>query len=151
MQQFYGDFLKGPAAVGLLILRLVTGGALMQHGWPKIQNPFHWMDVMSKAHPTPSIFQALGAFAEFGGGLALILGLLTPIAAFGIVCNMAVALMKVHLPHGDPWVAGPGAKGGSYEPALGYLAVALMLLLTGPGAFSIDAQLFRKKRPSFRR
>jgi putative oxidoreductase len=144
MHRLYPYFVSGRPALGLLILRLVTGGALMLHGWPKIQNAFHWMDKMPD-HP-PGILQALAALSEFGGGLALILGLLTPIAMFGVACTMIVAIVKVHMAHGDPWVAPPGAKGGSYEPALGYLAVAIMFILAGPGIYSIDAQLFGRAR-----
>ena len=79
MSRLFGPFITGPGAVGLLVLRLVAGSALMLHGWPKIQNPFGWMPPQS---PVPGILQALAALSEFGGGLALILGLLTPIAAF---------------------------------------------------------------------
>src|SRR5262249_3664682 len=137
MSRLFPPFIGGRGAVGLLVLRLVAGAAFILHGWGKIQNPFHWMDFMH----VPSIFQALGALAEFGGGIAWILGLLTPIASLRILCNMVVALALVHLPHGDPFVAaGPGKS--SFEPALGYLAVALTLLLVGPGSISLDAQLF---------
>ncbi|MDQ3813822.1 MAG: DoxX family protein [Armatimonadota bacterium] len=144
MHRLYPYFVTGRPALGLLILRLVTGGALMLHGWPKIHNPFHWLDKMPN-HP-PGILQALAALSEFGGGLALVLGLLTPIAMFGVVCTMLVAIFKVHLAAGDPWVASPGAKGGSYEPALGYLAVALTFILAGPGVYSLDAMLFGHAR-----
>jgi len=140
MNRLFPYFLAGPGAVGLLILRVVTGGALMLHGFPKIQNAFHWMD-KAPNHP-PAFLQALAAFAEFGGGLALILGLLTPIAMFGVACTMAYAVVKVHMARHDPWVPAPGAKGGSFELALGYLAVALMFILVGPGRLSVDALLF---------
>jgi len=92
------------------------------------------------APPVPAPFQALAALSEFGGGFALILGLLTPIAAFGIACTMTVALVMVHLPHGDPFV---GSRGGpSFEPAMGYLSIMIMLILNGPGVPSLDALLF---------
>jgi putative oxidoreductase len=146
MHRLYPPFLGGRAAVGLLVLRVVAGAAFILHGWGKIFKDgqfimFHWMPAEMGV---PSFLQGLAAFAEFGGGIALILGLLTPLAAFLIACNMVVALAKVHLPKGDPFVAStPG--GPSFEPALGYLAVMILFLLAGPGTLSLDALLFRRK------
>ncbi len=57
------------------------GVAFMFHGWPKIQNPMGWW---TGEPPVPGIFQALAALAEFGGGMALIVGLLTRLASLGI-------------------------------------------------------------------
>jgi|SRR5262245_11214745 len=135
----YPGFLSGRGAVGLLVLRVVVGAAFILHGWPKIQNPFAWMHGES---PPPAILQALAALSEFGGGIALILGLLTPLAAFGIACTMVTAIRMVHLPKGDPFVAPPGWKEGSWESAAGYLAIMILLLLVGPGSLSVDAFLF---------
>ncbi len=137
MRRLYLPIVEGPGALGLLLLRLVTGAALMMHGFPKIQNAFAWMGPHAAV---PGVFQALSAVAEFGGGLALIVGLLMPIACFLIACNMAVALFMVHWAKGDPWVA--HGHGGSYESALGYFAIAVCLMLIGPGAISLDAILF---------
>ncbi len=141
MNRLFPAHLSTPAATGLLILRLVAGLALMMHGLPKIQNAFGWMGPDSWA---PGFLQALAALAEFGGGLALMLGLLTPIAAFGILCVMLTAVFGVHVPKGDPFVG----KGGSYELAAIYAAIATMLMFTGPGKFSLDAKLFRKTMAS---
>src|SRR5438067_2446980 len=139
MSRFFPPFLTGRAAVGLLVLRLVAGSAIILHGWPKIQHPFEWM----AGSGIPGFLQALAALAEFGGGIAWILGLLTPLACLGILCDMLVALFVVHLPHHDPFVA---VGGRSFEPALDYLAVAIVLLLVGPGTISLDAELFGGRR-----
>ena len=135
---FYCDTVGNIGSVGLLLLRLVMGVAFVFHGWPKIQNPMEWMGPDA---PVPAILQALAAVAEFFGGMALIVGLLTRLASLGIMTNMIVALAIVHLPHGDPFVGKPG--GHSYELAAVYLACAIVFLILGPGRYSLDALLFR--------
>jgi len=143
MRRLYPNFVGGPPAIALLLLRLVMGAAFILHGWPKIQNPFGWMNAMGGSS-IPSWLQGVAAFAEFGGGIALILGLLTPIAAFGLVCQMVAALLIVHLPRGDPFVASaPGQS--SYELALVYLIIAISLILLGPGKLSLDALFFGRR------
>lgn len=143
MRRLYPNFIGGWGALALLLVRLVMGAAFILHGWPKIQNPLGWMNVMGGGG-MPSFLQALAALAEFGGGIALVLGLLTPIAAIGIVCQMLGALLLVHFPKGDPFVAAaPGAS--SFEPALVYLIMAVLLIALGPGRWSLDALLFGKR------
>jgi putative oxidoreductase len=128
-------------SAGLLILRLVAGLAFMFHGWGKIQNPTGWMGPDA---PIPGVFQALAAISEFGGGLAWILGLLTPLASFGLLCTMTVAAYFHAFVLHDPFVAkGPGK--GSYELAMVYFCIALLFLLAGPGRFSVDRCLFGEK------
>src|SRR3954463_6749862 len=123
MSRFFYPPMSGRASVGLLVLRLVGGSALMFHGWPKIQNPLHWMGDA----PVPSYLQLAAAVAEFGGGLALILGFLTALAGLGIAIQMGFALAMGPLPKGDPFVASkPG--GGALEPAALYLAIGLLFL-----------------------
>ena len=62
-----------PASVGLLLLRGVAGVAMADHGWGKMQNPFHWMDGAPDA--PPAVFQMLAALAEFFGGIGMAVGL----------------------------------------------------------------------------
>ena len=71
-------------SAGLLILRLVAGLAFVFHGYGKITKPFAWMPPEATV---PSILQGLAALSEFGGGLAWILGLLTPLASFGLALH----------------------------------------------------------------
>lgn len=123
------------ASVGLLVLRLVMGAAFILHGWGKIQSPLSWMPAEA---PVPGFLQLLAAVAEFGGGILLILGLLTPLAALGILCTMIGALLIVHFPNGDAFVGGDS----TFELPLTYLAAALLFLGAGPGRFSADYALF---------
>ncbi len=125
------------ADVALLLLRFVAGLAFMMHGWTKIQNPFGWMGPEA---PVPGFLQGLAALAEFGGGLAWILGLLTPLASLGIACTMAVAFSLHAIVNGDPFVSMTG--GPSYELAAIFLCIALLLLAMGPGRFSLDRGFF---------
>lgn len=129
-------------SLGLLIVRLVVGTAFILHGMGKIQNPTGWM-----GDAIPGVLQALAAFAEFGGGIALILGLLTPIACLGILGTMLGAMFMVHIPSGDPFVSPTG--GASYELALGYFAITLMILFNSPGRFSIDYFLLRRGQHNY--
>ncbi|WP_437592983.1 DoxX family protein [Sorangium sp. So ce1000] len=127
------------ASIGLLALRVVIGAAFMFHGWGKIQHPFGWMP---PGAPVPGFLQALAALSEFGGGLAWILGLLTPLASLGIASTMLVAV-AMHVSQGDPFFS---MGGHAYESAAVYLGISLALLLVGPGRLSVDAAVFGTKR-----
>jgi putative oxidoreductase len=126
--------------IALLLLRVVAGLAFMFHGWSKIQNPFGWMGPDAFA---PGLFQGLAALSEFGGGLAWILGLLTPVASLGIAATMGVAFWFHAVMRGDPFVASGG--GGSYELAAIYFCIAMLLLAVGPGRASVDRTLFGRR------
>ncbi|MBY0402338.1 MAG: DoxX family protein, partial [Cyanobacteria bacterium] len=108
----------------------------------KIQAPFNWMGAEA---PVPEFLQALAALSEFGGGIAVIFGLFTPLAALGLFFTMAFAVLMVHVPMGHPFVAMEDPTQPSYELALVYWIMSLNLLLNGPGAFSLDGFLFRDK------
>jgi putative oxidoreductase len=153
MRWLYPNFVGGRGALGLLLLRLAMGSAFILHGWPKVRGPqgwpdiqfaMHWMENFGMPNPPPPALQAAAAASEIVGGILLILGLLTPLAALGIAGTMAGALHMVHLPAGDPFV---NPAGRSFEPALVYLAAALMFLLVGPGTISLDGLLFGRRRP----
>ncbi len=125
------------ADFALLLLRVAAGVAFMLHGWGKIQNPFGWMGPDAFA---PPVFQALAALSEFGGGLALVLGLLTPLASMGIASTMGVAFYVHAVMRGDPFVAKGG--GPAYELAVIYFSIAVLLIALGPGRLSLDRALF---------
>ncbi len=136
--------LSASGSAGLLILRIVSGLAFMHHGFMKIQHPFSWAGPDAKI---PGFLLALAAISEFGGGLAWVLGLLTPLASFGIACTMSVAVYMHAFMFHDPFVASAMGQ-GSYEPALLYFCVALLLMMGGPGRFSLDRIVFGERVPS---
>lgn len=114
------------------------GVAFILHGWGKIQVPFGWMGPES---PVPGLFQFLAAFSEFGGGIALILGLLTRVAALGLGFTMAVATYTHMVIKGDPFVGRP-----SYELPLVYLVISILFIVMGPGSYSADAKVFGERK-----
>ncbi|MFZ4792485.1 MAG: DoxX family protein [Blastocatellia bacterium] len=135
--RIFGTFLTGRAAIGLLIARLVFGTGIALHGWGKIQHPFGWMGADAAV---PPVIQALAALSEFGGGIALIIGLLTPLAMVGLGITMLTAIRMVHLAQGHPFVATGGGR--SYELAALYLTFAVLIIVLGPGRYSLDSLLF---------
>lgn len=142
--RFYTD---GTPAVGLLFLRIIAGSAMCLHGVSKIQSPFGWMGPDATV---PSFLQALAALSEFGGGLALIFGFLTPLACLGIMSTMFVAAL-VHLTNDatPTYFVKPGdapKTADSYESAALFFSIALAVFLTGPGVLSLDRLLFGRKR-----
>ncbi len=129
-------------ALGLLILRLAVGLIIAGHGAQKLFGWWGgpgmngWTQMVTRLRIRPAQPWAwIAALAEFGGGLLLALGLLSPLGSLAIAGSMIVAIATVHLPRGF-WVG----KGG-YEYNLAILAAIAALALTGPGAYSLDVAL----------
>jgi putative oxidoreductase len=129
------------------ILRLVLGVVFFAHGAQKMLGWFGGfgfagtMDFFTgMAHiPAPLAFLAIAA--EFFGGMGLILGFLTRIAAFGIGVNMLVAIMIEHRAFGFFMNWTGTQKGEGYEFHLLVLAIVAYLMIRGAGAFSVDRVL----------
>ena len=140
----------GWADAGLLVLRLFMGVAFIRHGWPKLRNLRTW----STALKTPLWLCFLSAASMVGGGLALLLGLLTPLAVLPILASMLVA-MALEIGAGFPFIApdpyqipagdyaGPMGVGEppSWEKAAMYVVMAVVLISCGGGALSLDKLL----------
>ncbi|MCE1164061.1 MAG: DoxX family protein [Bacteroidetes bacterium] len=133
------------ASSALLLVRLVMGTAFIFHGWGKIQSPFGWMPEQAPMH-IPPFFQSLSALAEFGGGIALVLGVFTVLVSAGLVINMSVATYSHLVVMKNPFISLKG--GGSYELALVYLVIAVLFFIFGPGKFSLDYFIFGVKKRS---
>ena len=137
MRTLFGPFATGRAAAALLIIRLVFGLGIAAHGFQKFQaGPFSWFGPGGIPWP----LQGLATLGELGGGVGIMLGLLTPLAAFGVFCTMSFAMLKVHLPAHEPYVS--LSNGPAYEMCAHYLAVAIAILVAGPGVCSLDYLLF---------
>ncbi len=115
----------------LIILRIAVGVIFVAHGYKKVKNgPQNFGNGLKKMGvPFPIFFGYLVSYTEFLGGLAVIVGFLTPLAALMIAATMIVAIAKVN---------GPKGLVGGYEFDLILLAAAVALVLTGPGALSLD-------------
>jgi putative oxidoreductase len=128
--------------IGLLLLRLTVGLTLAAHGGQKL---FGWFGgpgldatgrVLEALGFVPGRRQALLAgLVEVGGGLLLVFGLLTPLAATMVFAVMIVAALSVHVKQGF------FITNGGYEYTLMLGVAGLSLAFTGAGAISIDARV----------
>lgn len=127
--------------VGLLILRVVVGLILAAHGsqklfgWfggPGLKGMSGWLGSM-RLRPAP-FWGLMAALTEFGGGLLLALGILSPFGAVGVVSAMLMAIVLAHWPRF--W-----ASDGGLEYPLTNLVAALALGIAGPGRYSLDSAL----------
>ncbi|MEJ1177555.1 DoxX family protein [Pseudarthrobacter sp. NPDC055928] len=121
------------------ILRVIIGFIFAAHGWQKFnewtiagtQASFAKMGVPAAEIAAPAV-----AVLELGGGIALILGVLTRVVALLLALDMLGALFLVHAS------AGVFAATGGYELVLLLAAAALAVALTGAGRISVDRALF---------
>ena len=134
---FFGAPLKEEESSGaILLLRIFIGLLMMTHGWGKLSN----FGAFSGGFPDPiglgsefSLILAIGA--EFFASIFLILGLLTRLSVIPLAFTMIVAFFVVHA--ADPFQA--------KELSLIYLGIYIYLFLAGPGKYSLDRVLFKKK------
>jgi putative oxidoreductase len=121
-----------------VLLRLVAGLLILMHGGQKL---FGWFGGMGAAHPVPLMSQmGLAGVLEFGGGIALLLGLFTRPVAFLLSGEMAVAYFQVHQPHGTWPIQNHGEL-----PVL-FCFIFLFFAAHGAGAFGVDARRRGKGR-----
>jgi putative oxidoreductase len=138
------------------LLRLVVGVIFFAHGAQKMLGWFGGygftgtMGFFTGVMHIPAPLAFLAIAAEFFGGLGLIFGFLTRIAAFGIFSNMVVAIAMVHRQFGlfMNWTG--AQKGEGYEYHLLVLAVTAFLVIRGAGAASVDRLLTSRAKGAAR-
>jgi putative oxidoreductase len=135
--QFF-DHLK---PLGLLVLRVVLGGAFIFYGYPKLAEPAQALKAFP-AYGYPSYFAYIAGVLEvFGGGL-LILGLFTRGAALLLAIEMGLVLVRTLIPSVGIYAF------MKYQIPLLMGAMAVALVTTGAGLISIDAFTFESRRKS---
>lgn len=135
----------------LSMVRVVLGVVFLAHGAQKVLGWFGGYGfnatMAGMEHmgiPAPLAFLAIAA--EFAGGLGLIVGLLSRVAAFGIGVEMIIAIATVHGANGlfMNWVG--NQKGEGFEYHLLALALLAVVLLRGAGALSLDGMISRWRK-----
>ena len=127
----------------IAIIRVILGIVFFAHGAQKALGLFGGPGFST----TLGFFQQMGISAwlavlaiaaEFLGGLGLLVGLLTHIAALGIIINMVVTVLIVHSRVGFFMNWSGNQQGEGFEFHLLAIALALAILVKGAGAFSVD-------------
>ena len=131
------------------VVRLALGIVFVAHGGQKV---FGWfggpglkatIQTFQQYMKVPPAATVTAALIELLGGLAMLLGLLARPAALGLIVVMLVAIVKVHGRHGFFInFSGTPGKGHGFEFNFVLIAMALIILIGGAGAFSLDRVLW---------
>ncbi len=127
-----------------LVARVALGAVMFPHGAQKALGWFGGyglsgtMGFFTGQMGIPAPFAAAAIAAEFLGAIGLVTGTLSRVAAFGIACVMAVAVLTVHLKAGF-FMNWSGAQAGEgFEYHLLAIGLALIVMLKGGGKYSVD-------------
>jgi len=127
-----------PNSPALTVVRLALGAVMFAHGaqkalgWFGGSGPAGTIGYFDQALGIPAALTALVIAAEFLGGLGLIVGALSRIAALGVIAVMLGAVALVHLPNGF------FMSDGGFEFHILAVAMAVAVLIRGGGALSVD-------------
>jgi putative oxidoreductase len=125
LQRLFSTFADGWPGIGLLLLRLLTATALIYFGIA---------GVLASPPPATVVLQIV----VIGAGLLLLVGLWTPVAGtLAAIAKVSIALSRFFSHSGDPWIP------------LAMAVLGATLAMVGPGAWSVDARLFGRKRIDF--
>ncbi|MBT0566359.1 DoxX family protein [Williamsia sp. CHRR-6] len=126
--------------LAVLVARIGIGVIFLAHGLQKLDNGYAATKAMFTTidAPVPAVTSLLAIVIEVGGGAALILGLLTPLAGIALALNMLGAYLLVHMD------SGLYVKDGGYEFVLALGVASLLIAAVGAGRFSLDAILADK-------
>jgi len=140
------------AGLAPLVVRVIVGVIMAAHGWQKLQGGpanFGQQALAGLGIPLPVLMGYVVTFTEFFGGILLMIGLLSRLAALALTINLVVAtlLVKVNVRLIAPPDSGTGA-----ELDLALIAGFLVVLLAGPGKLSLDYVLgIEREEPATRR
>ena len=118
MRRLFSNFASGRPALGLLLIRIVTGASLI-------------IDGIMRLHAGQPALQVILAVLAVGDGAMLLAGLWTPVAGPLVVAVFASGLISRH---------------DTLYPGILLAAMGAGLALVGPGAISIDAWIFGLKK-----
>jgi putative oxidoreductase len=140
-------FFSTDAGWALLLVRFPLGLDMFVHGYMKMTNipgTMRYFDGLN----VPHFFAWLAIIAEFFGGLGLMLGLLSRIAAFGAGVTMLVAIFLRHLPYGYlmNWHGALPFGTEGYEYHTLAIGMAMAVMVAGAGAVSVDRAIASRWR-----
>jgi putative oxidoreductase len=124
-------FLDRLQPLALLVMRHALGAVMLGHGYQKVFGGLHHHAEFVASLGLPAWTAYLSSFTEFFGGILILLGLFTRVAAFAICIDLSVAIAKVHFHKGLM------ATGG-YEFPLALAALAFALIFFGAGPIAFD-------------
>jgi putative oxidoreductase len=125
LQRLFSTFADGWPGIGLLLLRLLTAVALIYFGI---------VGVLASPPPAIAVLQIIG----IGAGILFLVGLWTPVVGtLAAIAKVSIALSQFFAHSGDPWVP------------IAQAVLGAILAMVGPGAWSVDARLFGRKRIDF--
>ncbi|HEY1041949.1 MAG TPA: DoxX family protein [Candidatus Paceibacterota bacterium] len=134
-----GSYLNRWSGFAPTVLRVVTGIIFALHGWQKLEGglPMTAGMLEGMGFPMPMVFAVLLIAAELGGGILLILGVLTRISAKFLAIVSLVALFAVHFKNGF------FMSTGGYEYILLLLAASVSLMLSGAGKWALGRGMWK--------
>lgn len=118
--------------LALLVMRLTLATVMIAHGSQKVFGGMPRHESLVSSIGFPAWMAYVSAAAEFGGGILVLLGLFTRIAALAITTDLAVAIIKVHAKAG---LRGPGG----FEFPLAVVVIAFALIFFGAGPISLES------------
>jgi putative oxidoreductase len=135
-----------------LVARIALGVVMFPHGAQKVLGWYGGhgftatIGFMSGKLGIPVVFAVLAVAAEFLGSLGLLVGALSRVAAFGIAVVMLVAIFMVHMRMGFfmNWTGAQHGEGFEYH--LLALGLAVVVMLRGSGAYSLDRMWATRRR-----
>jgi putative oxidoreductase len=153
IQKLYALFLRAASSLEspfLLVVRVYWGWQISQNGWGKLHNLAHVTEFFaSLGLPAPGPTAAFVSTFEFVAGILLAIGLLSRIAALGLVIDMLMAFFTADRDSLAAIISNP-PKFYNADPFI-FLFVGLLILTVGPGKFAVDAlveRTFLKQSPS---